>query len=85
MITLDIDIMHQLVWLDFFALVICVAVVEVRREGSRGSTSFLSSFSAWRPFGEVVDFFLCLEMDLSESKRGRSLLAGVKHWFYAIA
>ena len=85
MITLDIDIMHQLVWLDFFALAICVVVVEVRREGSRGSTSFLSSFSAWRPFGEAVVFFLCLEMDLSESPRGRNLLAGVKHWFYAIA
>ena len=29
----------------------CVVVVEVRREGSRGSTGFLSSFSAWSPFG----------------------------------
>ena len=37
---------------------ICVAVVEVRREGSRGSTGFLSSFSAWSPFGEAVVFFL---------------------------
>ena len=38
----------------FSAPAICVAVVEVRREGSRGSTGFLSSFSAWSPFGEAV-------------------------------
>ena len=82
---LDIDIMHQLVWLDFSALVIYVAMVEVRCEGSKGSTGFLSSFSTWSSFGEAVVFFLCLEMDLSESPRGRNLLAGVKHWFYAIA
>ena len=82
---LDIDIMHQLVWLDFSALAICVAMVEVRCEGSKGSTGFLSSFSTWSSFGEAVVFFLCLEMDLSESPRGRNLLAGVKHWFYAIA
>ena len=75
MIKLDIDIMHQLVWLDFSAPAICVAVVEVRREGSRGSTGFLSSISAWSSFGEAVVFFLHLEMDLSESPRGRSLLA----------
>ena len=74
------------------APVICVAVVEVRREGSKGSTSFLSSFFAWSPFGkaevfflQVVVFFLRLERDLSESPHGRSLLAGVKHWFYATA
>ena len=85
MITLDIDIMHQLVWLDFSAPAICVTVVEVRREGSRGSTGFLSSFFAWSPCGEALVFFLCLERDLSESPRGRSLLAGVKHWFYATA
>ena len=82
---LDIDIMHQLVWLDFSAPAICVAVVEVQREGSRGSTGFLSSFFAWSSFGEAVVFFLHLEMDLSESPRGRSLLASVKHWFYATA
>ena len=35
--------------------------------GGEGSTGFLSSFSAWSPFGEA------------ESPRGRSLLAGVKH------
>ena len=69
--------MHQLVWLDFSALALCVAVVEVRREGSRGSTGFLSSFSAWSSFGEAVVFFLRLEMDLSESPCGRNLLAGV--------
>ena len=85
MITLDIDIMHQLVWLDFSAPAICVTVVEVRREGSRGSTGFLSSFSAWSSFGEAVVFFLRLEMDLSESPRGRNLLTGLKHWFYATA
>ena len=85
MIKLDIDIMHQLVWLDFSAPAICVAVVEVQREGSRGSTGFLSSFFAWSSFGEAVVFFLHLEMDLSESPRGRSLLASVKHWFYATA
>ena len=34
--------------------------------GGEGSTGFLSSFSAWSPFGEA------------ESPRGRSLLAGVK-------
>ena len=77
--------MHQLVWLDFSAPAICVAVVEVQREGSRGSTGFLSSFFAWSSFGEAVVFFLHLEMDLSESPRGRSLLASVKHWFYATA
>ena len=54
-------------------------------EGSSGSTGFLSSFSTWSSFGEAVVFFLCLEMDLSESPRGRNLLVGVKHWFYAIA